>query len=264
MTAMRVLIVDDEPLARQRLRHLLAEIPGTEVVGECGDGTDAARAIVDLAPDVVLLDVQMREMGGFELVDVIGADRMPPVVFVTAHDQFALRAFDVSAVDYLLKPVQTPQLARALQRAAERRRATDPALHGNLRALLETVRTMLGESAAAPTAAAPAPERSPVQLRVVTFSDVVVDLRAHTVHRNGVAVALSPRGYALLAALVTRPGEVITRSQLLREIWGYSSDVMSRTVDMHIMELRRKLEVDPAKPRHFHTVRKTGYRFTPG
>ena len=261
---MRVLIVDDEPLARQRLRHLLDEIPGTEVVGECGDGTDAAKAIVDLTPDVVLLDVQMREMGGFALVETIGANHMPPVVFVTAHDQFALRAFDVSAVDYLLKPVRTPQLARALQRAADRRRATDPALHGNLRALLDTVRTMLGEPAAAPTAAAPESERSPVQPRVVTFSDVVVDLRAHTVHRNGVSISLSPRGYALLATLVTRPDEVITRSQLLREIWGYSSDVMSRTVDMHIMELRRKLEADPANPRHFCTVRKTGYRFTRG
>jgi DNA-binding response OmpR family regulator len=264
MTVMRVLIVDDEPLARQRLRHLLAEIPGTEVVGECGDGTDAVKAIGDLAPDVILLDVQMREMGGFALVDALGAGHVPPVVFVTAHDQFALRAFDVSAVDYLLKPVQTPQLARALQRAAERRRATDPALHGNLRALLETLRSMLGETAAAPTAATPASESSPVQPGIVTFSDVVVDLRAHTVHRNGVAIALSPRGYALLATLVTRPDEVITRSQLLREIWGYSSDVMSRTVDMHIMELRRKLEVDPTNPRHFCTVRKTGYRFTRG
>ena len=262
MTAMRVLIVDDEPLARQRLRHLLAEIPGTEVVGECGDGTDAAKAIGDLAPDVILLDVQMREMGGFALVETIGADRMPPVVFVTAHDQFALRAFDVSAVDYLLKPVQTPQLARALQRAAERRRAKDPALHGHLRALLDTVRTMLGETAAAATAVSPTLGSPPGHRGVITFSDVVVDLRAHTVHRKGVAIALSPRGYALLATLVTRPGEVITRAQLLREIWGYSSDVMSRTVDMHIMELRRKLEVDPTSPRHFQTVRKTGYRFT--
>ena len=264
MTGMRVLIVDDEPLARQRLRHLLAEIPGTEVVGECGDGTDAAKAVIDLAPDVVLLDVQMREMGGFALVETIGAERMPPVVLVTAHDQFALRAFDVSAVDYLLKPVQTPQLARALQRAAERRRATDPALHGHLRALLDTVRAMLGEVAAAPTAVTPALGSPPGYGGVVTFSDVVVDLRAHTVHRNGVAIALSPRGYALLATLVTRPGEVFSRAQLLREIWGYSSDVMSRTVDMHIMELRRKLEVDPANPRHFQTVRKTGYRFTRG
>ena len=264
MTAMRVLIVDDEPLARQRLRHLLADIAGTEVVGECGDGTDAVRAIGDLTPDVVLLDVQMREMGGFALVDAVGADRMPPVVFVTAHDQFALRAFDVSAVDYLLKPVETPQLARALQRAAERRRARDPALQGNLRALLETVRTMLGDTVAAPMAPASAPGRAPVQPGIVTFSDVVVDLRAHTVHRHGVAVALTPRGYALLATLVTRPGEVFTRAQLLREIWGYSSGVMSRTVDMHIMELRRELEVDSANPRHFLTVRKTGYRFERG
>ena len=264
MTGLRVLIVDDEPLARQRLRHLLAEIPGAEVVGECGDGTDAARAIGDLAPDVVLLDVQMREMDGFALVDTIGASRMPPVVFVTAHDQFALRAFDVSAIDYLLKPVQTPQLARALQRAAERRRATDPALHGNLRALLETVRAMLGETSAVPIASTPSSDSSAAQHAVITFSDVVVDLRAHSVHRDGVAIALSPRGYALLATLVARPGEVITRAQLLREVWGYSSDVMSRTVDMHIMELRRKLEVDPANPRHFHTVRKSGYRFTRG
>lgn len=263
MTALRVLIVDDEALARQRLRHLLAEIPGTEVVGECGDGTDAARAIGDLAPDVVLLDVQMREMGGFALVDAVGAGRMPPVVFVTAHEEFALRAFDVSAVDYLLKPVEVPQLARALQRAAERRRVTDPALRGNLRALMETVRTMLGETVA-PTAATPAAESSLAPPDIVAFSDVIVDLRAHAVHRNGVAIALSPRGYALLATLVTRPGVVITRAQLLREVWGYSSDVMSRTVDMHIMELRRKLEVDPANPRHFHTVRKTGYRFTRG
>src|ERR1044071_9427212 len=155
MTGLRVLIVDDEPLARQRLRHLLDEIPGTEVVGECGDGTDAARAIGELAPDVVLLDVQMREMGGFALIDAIGADRMPPVVFVTAHDEFAIRAFDVNAVDYLLKPVQTPQLARALQRAVERRRASDPALRGNLRTLLETVKTLLGETPLVSTPAAP-------------------------------------------------------------------------------------------------------------
>lgn len=261
MTAMRVLIVDDEPLARQRLRHLLAEIPWATVIGECGDGTDAVRAIVELAPDVVLLDVQMREMGGFALVDAVAADHMPAVIFVTAHEQFALRAFDVSAVDYLLKPVQTPQLARALQRAAERRRARDPALRGSLRALLETVSMMLGDEVAEPANATYASDRPTEPAGIVVFSDVVVDLRAHTVHRNGAVVALSPRAYTLLSTLVTRPGQVITRRQLLRDIWGYSSDVMSRTVDMHIMELRRKLEVDPATPRHFLTVRKTGYRF---
>lgn len=254
MTALRILIVDDEPLARQRLVHLLAGIPGTEVVGECDDGTDAAQAISALLPDVVLLDVQMRAMGGFALVDAIGTDRMPPVVFITAHDEFAIRAFDVSAVDYLLKPVQTPQLARALQRVAERRRVIDPVTRGNLRALLESMRTLLGDTSVISTPEQTTPD-------IVQFSDVEVNLRAHTVHRDGAAVALSPRGYALLATLVTRPNEVISRAQLLHEIWGYSSDVMSRTVDMHIMELRRKLEVDPTNPRHFQTVRKTGYRF---
>lgn len=254
MTMLRILIVDDEPLARQRLVHLLAEIPGTDVVGECDDGSEAAQAISALMPDVVLLDVQMRAMGGFALVDAVGADRMPPVVFITAHDEFAIRAFDVSAVDYLLKPVQTPQLARALQRVVERRRAIDPITRGNLRALLDSMRTLLGEASVVSVPQLQSPD-------IVRFSDVEVNLRAHTVHRDGVAVTLSPRGYALLATLVTRPNEVISRAQLLHEIWGYSSDVMSRTVDMHIMELRRKLEVDPTNPRHFQTVRKTGYRF---
>ena len=105
-----LLIVDDEPLARQRLRQLLARIPGTDVIGECEDGADAVQAIVEIAPEVVLLDVRMREMGGFAVVDAIGAERMPPVIFITAHDQFAIRAFDVHAVDYLMKPVKTPQL----------------------------------------------------------------------------------------------------------------------------------------------------------
>ena len=130
--------------------------------------------------------------------------------------------------------------------------------------VVPTVRTMLRETAAVPAAASPASETAPVQPGIVTLSDVVVDVRAHTVHRTGAAVTLSPRGYALLATLVARPGEVITRAQLLREIWGYSSDVMSRAVDMHIMALRRRLEVDPTNPRHFQTVRKTGYRVTRG
>ena len=84
MTAMRVLIVDDEPLARQRLRHLLAEIPGTEVVGECGDGTDAARAIGDLAPDVVLLDVQLPDLDGFAVAEALDGEPGAPIVVLVS------------------------------------------------------------------------------------------------------------------------------------------------------------------------------------
>ena len=116
---------------------------------------------------------------------------------------------------------------------------------------------MLGESGAAPLEEGPvgattaSAERPPGRSEVVAFSDVVIDIRAQVVRRNGVDVSLSPRAWALLSKLVSRPDEVITRSQLLREVWGYSSDVMTRTVDSHIVELRRKLEVDPANPRHF-------------
>ncbi|HEX2207742.1 MAG TPA: response regulator, partial [Longimicrobium sp.] len=101
---LRVVVVDDEPLARTGMRDLLARDPELEVVAQCADGREAVRAIGALRPDLVLLDVQMPEMDGFEVLREIGAERMPLVVFVTAYDRFALRAFDVAAVDYLLKP----------------------------------------------------------------------------------------------------------------------------------------------------------------
>src|SRR5215213_7062108 len=110
---MRILVVDDEPLARQLLKRMLTAVAGAEVVGECGDGSEAVTAIQELTPDVVLLDIQMRSMGGFGVIDAVGAERMPPVIFVTAHDEHALRAFDVHAVDYLLKPIRPDQLQRA-------------------------------------------------------------------------------------------------------------------------------------------------------
>jgi two-component system LytT family response regulator len=116
----RTLDVDDEPIARRGLlRHLRAEAD-VEVVGECGDGAAAVAAIGSLAPDLVFLDVQMPEMDGVGVVEAIGLGQMPAVVFVTAYDQHAVRAFDVHAVDYLLKPVEAERFGRALARARER------------------------------------------------------------------------------------------------------------------------------------------------
>jgi two-component system LytT family response regulator len=112
-----VVVVDDEPLARTGMRDLLARDPEMEVVAQCADGREAVRAIGALRPDLVLLDVQMPEMDGFEVLREIGAERMPLVVFVTAYDRFALRAFDVAAVDYLLKPFDDERFLRAMQRA---------------------------------------------------------------------------------------------------------------------------------------------------
>ena len=101
--AVRVLVVDDEPLARLGLRRCLATEPGV-IIDECGSGADAVRSIVELAPDVVFLDVQLPDIEGFGVIDAVGPARMPPVVFVTAHDQYAVRAFEAAAVDYVLKP----------------------------------------------------------------------------------------------------------------------------------------------------------------
>lgn len=114
---LRALIVDDEDLARQRIRHLLQKEPDVEVVGECAHGVEAVRAIENLAPDLVFLDIQMPELDGFGVVEAVGADRMPATLFVTAFDQHALRAFEVHALDYLLKPFDPERFSAALDRA---------------------------------------------------------------------------------------------------------------------------------------------------
>ncbi len=112
----RTLIVDDEPVARGHLRALLQARADIEVVGECGDGRSAVERIRADAPDLVLLDVQMPELDGIGVVRAIGAERMPPVVFVTAYDEHALAAFEVHALDYILKPVNRARFSRALDR----------------------------------------------------------------------------------------------------------------------------------------------------
>src|SRR3954466_11423366 len=113
----RVLIVDDEPLARERIRTLLSEDNAFEIAGEAGDGIAAAQAITSLNPDLVFLDVQMPGADGFEVIETVGPDKMPFVVFVTAYDRYALRAFDVHALDYLLKPFDRERFREALTRA---------------------------------------------------------------------------------------------------------------------------------------------------
>jgi len=116
----RVLIVDDEPIARRGIRQQLRGEADLEVIGECGDGAAAIDAIVGLAPDLVFLDIQMPEVGGFDVVEAIGVARMPAVVFVTAYDEHALRAFDVHAVDYVLKPIDRHRFRTAVERARRR------------------------------------------------------------------------------------------------------------------------------------------------
>lgn len=117
------LIVDDEPLAREGLRMLLSEDPDVAAIHQAKDGREAITAIRKARPDLVFLDVQMPEMDGLSVVREIGPERMPAVVFVTAHDQYAIRAFEINAIDYLLKPVTRERFAQALARAKARLQA---------------------------------------------------------------------------------------------------------------------------------------------
>jgi two-component system LytT family response regulator len=126
---LRVIIVDDEEPARMALRADLTAAGDIEIIAECANGFEAVKAVTELAPDLLFLDVQMPKLDGFEVLDLVGRD--VPVVFVTAYDEFALRAFEVHAVDYLLKPVSRERLGEALGRARVRRtpRPAPAALH---------------------------------------------------------------------------------------------------------------------------------------
>jgi two-component system, LytTR family, response regulator len=138
--SVRALIVDDEPLARKSLVRHLRPHSSIKVIGECGDGQSAVAAILAGRPDLVFLDVQMPEIDGFEVIERVTPDRMPAVIFVTAYDHYAVRAFDANAVDYLLKPFRKERFERALARAKERIAKTpDPDAAARLVAALEAI-----------------------------------------------------------------------------------------------------------------------------
>jgi two-component system LytT family response regulator len=148
MREIRALIVDDEPLARRGIRQLLEREPDVMVVGEARDGREALRALRTLEPSLVFLDVQMPELDGFGVLRVHGVERMPPIIFVTAFDEFAVRAFDAHAIDYLVKPLRESRFAEAVERVRERvRTAKAVDLSRRLTALLATAdRPAVGES----------------------------------------------------------------------------------------------------------------------
>jgi len=136
----RTLIVDDEPLARGRLHQLLADQPEIELVGQCADGRQAVQTIQQQSPDLIFLDIQMPELDGFGVLEALSAEPMPVIVFVTAHDKFALRAFEVHAVDYLLKPFDRERFQAALEHALERvRLREDPSRSAGQSAVLSQV-----------------------------------------------------------------------------------------------------------------------------
>src|ERR1043166_5178675 len=134
----RALIVDDEPLARRGVRQLLAPYEEIEVVGECRNGKEAVRSLGALAPDLVFLDIQMPDLDGVGVIRIVGADRMPTVVFVTAHDEFAVRAFEAQALDYLVKPLSESRFRTTVNRVLKRIRSAGEPSHSDQRIMVPT------------------------------------------------------------------------------------------------------------------------------
>ena len=227
---MRAIIVDDEAPARRRLRGVLQQINAVTRIDECASGHEAVELLKRGAPDLVFLDIQMPDLDGFAVAAAASDTRPPAIVFVTAYDEHAVRAFEIQAFDYLLKPFDDERVIATVRRAED---------------FLEWVRRE-DDSGAPPV--------------IRRFGDVTIDFATHQVRRAAKPVDLRPKEYALLVALLKRGGRVASRLELLREVWGYAEDVMSRTVDTHIAMLRRKLESDAAHPRHIVTVRTFGYR----
>ena len=137
-TKIRTLIIDDEPLARRNLRLLLEKDPQIEILDECRNGREAVKAINTLSPDLIFLDIQMPEMDGFDVLERVGPEHIQAIIFVTAFDQYALKAFDVHALDYLLKPFDDERFVHALERAKSQIEAREiDRLSKRLLALLE-------------------------------------------------------------------------------------------------------------------------------
>jgi two-component system LytT family response regulator len=146
MSTLSAVIVDDEHLARRGLALRLRELDEVEVVAECGNGEEALRAVSEHAPDLLFLDIQMPGMDGFEVVEKLQGDALPMVIFVTAYDDYAIRAFKVHAVDYVLKPVEGDRLREAVERAVAQREQASRA--AGKEKLVKLIMTLTGESAA--------------------------------------------------------------------------------------------------------------------
>jgi two-component system alkaline phosphatase synthesis response regulator PhoP len=228
----RILVVEDNPDLAFGLRNNL-EIEGYEVdVAE--DGLTGLDLALRTAPDLLVLDLMLPGLDGYRVLQGLRQQGSAvPVLVLTARGDEAdkVRGLKLGADDYVTKPF-------------------------GLLELLARVEALLRR--AAPPASAAAREAAPAPIR---FGEVEIDLATRCTRLRGAEVALTPKELDLLLALIGRGGRIATRVELMREVWGHRAAIISRTVDTHVAELRRKLEHDPANPRHILTVRKAGYRF---
>jgi DNA-binding response OmpR family regulator len=219
----RILVVEDNVDLAMGLRNNL-EIEGYEVA-VAHDGADGLAAFQAAPPDLVVLDLMLPAMDGYRVLHEIRRARSTvPVLLLTARSEEAdkVRGLKLGADDYVTKPFGVLELLARIEALLRRTRAT--------------------------------------AAREFRFGDIEVDATRRTVTRDGRPVALTPMELDLLLALLRRNGAVASRIELLQDVWGHSAAVLTRTVDTHIAELRRKLERDPAAPAFILTARKAGYR----
>ena len=222
--AKTILVVEDEPTLRETLAEAL-EADGFRVV-QAGDGKAALERFHGEAPDLLLLDLMLPELSGLEVTRQVRAESSVPIVMLTARDAEVDKVvgLELGADDYITKPFSLRELSariRAVLRRGEPVGVVLPAL--------------------------------------VELGPVRVDLAGHRVLRDGTEVALKPKVFELLAFLLRHPGQVISRDQLLEQVWGYDYPGETRTVDVHVHWLRSAIEPEPASPTLIQTVRGIGY-----
>ena len=225
----RILVVEDQRDLALGLRANL-EVEGY-AVDVAPTGEEALRIAGERKPDLVILDIMLPGIDGYEVLAKLRGMRLDaPVLMLTARAEEVdkVRGFRTGADDYVTKPFGVMELLVRIQALLRR---GPPRAQGAQR-----------------------------NGQIVRVGDVEVDIEGHMVRRNGEEVSLTPKAFELLLALHRKQGKVASRHELLRDIWGYSSSVTTRTVDAHVAELRRKLEDDPADPKHILTVWKVGYR----
>ena len=228
----RILVVEDNTELAAGIRYNL-ELEGYDVrVAE--DGRVAIEQVRAFCPELVILDLMLPEVDGFQVLRTLRDEGVQvPVLVLTARGEETdkVRAFRLDADQFVTKPF-------------------------GLLELLERVKGLLRRAGTRGGATTPAAANG-----VIRFGDVEVDPSARKVRKAGHEVGLTPRAFDLLMALVNARDRVVSRHDLLRDVWGHRGRVLTRTVDSHISELRHKLEDDPDDPRHIHTVWKIGYRF---
>lgn len=235
--ALRILLVEDEPALADTVRYNL-EREGYEVT-VVADGRQALERFRTERPSLVILDLMLPEVPGLDVCRLIRAGSDVPIIIVTAKDSEAdkVAGLELGADDYVTKPF-------------------------SVRELVSRVRANLRRARPRPAPSGPAAEEQEEE-EILAVGPVRMDVARHEVTVRGVPVGLPPKEFELLETLLRRPGRLLTRERLIDEVWGSDYFGDTRTLDVHVKRLRRKIEEDPGKPAHLITVRGLGYKFVP-